>query len=523
MTVRLGAAVKISVADHRKFLDGLRSPAALRESAGIVSAGVNRTVAGDVVTYITTCVSELNKSSTLATTTTKIDVDVDADPDTDAVLVLLVAQEDPGDRPSKRDVLRAAGLPPGVAKDILKGIPARTDDPGIFPHDPAQFQPAMMQWVSQGAPSMVILARTDSGARDSAIKEVETAIPRAMRSAVSLVGIGRVLDEACDDFLVEHKISPLPPKTVSILRLTRHGLIEHYRAPLATRWPEHKRAASRLADYLEVCLRQVATDLGSYLTEETLAGTGTEQHADVSALSAELETVRSELTRTHASWERDQKALREARRRQREAEHALARVLDEDAPEEAEPIRTQPEESEPDTGPEATEPEVEPERSFESFAELLAAARSELSMVDIGDVDDAACTLDAHAKARVWRTRTWNTLVMMQRFAEQRELGVNTALRAWLENHPGPLILPDNVVPAETTLTASSPEFRRARTFRVPVEVDPDGSAYFGAHVRIEPGRRSPAPRLHYYDDSAGSGKVYVGYLGPHLPTRRGE
>src|SRR5699024_6872242 len=105
----------------------------------------------------------------------------------------------------------------------------------------------------------------------------------------------------------------------------------------------------------------------------------------------------------------------------------------------------------------------------------------------------------------------------------QRELGANTALRAWLENHPGPLILPDNVVPAETTHTASSPEFRQARTFRVPVEVDPDGSAYFGAHVRIEPGRTSPAPRLHYYDDSAGSGKVYVGYLGPHLPSRRGE
>src|SRR5699024_3429890 len=176
-------------------------------------------------------------------------------------------------------------------------------------------------------------------------------------------------------------------------------------------------------------------------------------------------------------------------------------ALGEDAPEEAEPTRTDPEVPEPEAAPETAEPEVEPEvepeRSFESFAELLTAARSELNMVNIGDVDDTACTLDAHAKARVWRTRTWNTLVMMQRFAEQRELGASTALRAWLENHPGPLILPDNVVPAETTLTASSPEFRRARTFRVPVEVDPDGSAYFGAHVRIEPGRTSPAPRLH--------------------------
>src|SRR5699024_12224823 len=148
-----------------------------------------------------------------------------------------------------------------------------------------------------------------------------------------------------------------------------------------------------------------------------------------------------------ASWERDEKALREARRRQREAEHALALARGEDAAEEAEPTRTDPEVPEPEVAPETAqpeaEPEVEPERSFESFAELLAAARTELNMVDIGDVDDTACTLDAHAKARVWRTRTWNTLVMMQRFAEQRELGASTALRAWLENHPGPLILPD--------------------------------------------------------------------------------
>jgi len=527
VTVRIGTAVKISVADHRKFLDRLRSPAALRESAGIVSAGINRTVTGDTVTYITTCVSELNKSSTLATTTTKVnlavDTDPDPDPDRDTGLVLLVAQEDHGDRPSKRDVLRAAGLPEGVAKDMLTGLPARTRDPAAFPNVPSEFWPVMTQWMSQHVPSMVVLVRTDCGLDGRAIKEVEEATPRAMRSAVSLIGVRSKISEACDEFLLKHKISPLPAESVSILRLTRHGLIEHYRASLATRWIENKRAATRLADYLEVSLRQVATDLGSYLTEETLAGTGTDQPADVSALSAELETVRSELKKTQASWERDEKALREARRRQREAEHALALALGEDAPEEAEPTRAEPEAPEIEIAPASAEPEVESERSFESFSELLAAARSELSKVDIGDVDDAACTLDAHAKARVWRTRTWNTLVMMQRFAEQRELGANTALRAWLENHPGPLILPDNVVPAETTHTASSPEFRQARTFRVPVEVDPDGSAYFGAHVRIEPGRTSPAPRLHYYDDSAGSGKVYVGYLGPHLPSRRGE
>lgn len=36
------------------------------------------------------------------------------------------------------------------------------------------------------------------------------------------------------------------------------------------------------------------------------------------------------------------------------------------------------------------------------------------------------------------------------------------------------------------------------------------------AHLKIG-GGNTIAPRLHFYDDCPRSGKVYVGYLGPHL------
>jgi hypothetical protein len=29
------------------------------------------------------------------------------------------------------------------------------------------------------------------------------------------------------------------------------------------------------------------------------------------------------------------------------------------------------------------------------------------------------------------------------------------------------------------------------------------------------------SPRLHYIDDTAKTGKVYVGYIGRHLPTKQ--
>ena len=41
-----------------------------------------------------------------------------------------------------------------------------------------------------------------------------------------------------------------------------------------------------------------------------------------------------------------------------------------------------------------------------------------------------------------------------------------------------------------------------------------------GAHVRIAK-YGSVSPRMHYYNDAAGTGKIYVGYIGPHLPNFR--
>ena len=42
------------------------------------------------------------------------------------------------------------------------------------------------------------------------------------------------------------------------------------------------------------------------------------------------------------------------------------------------------------------------------------------------------------------------------------------------------------------------------------------------AHLKLSNG--SLAPRLYFYDDTGkdgNTGKVHVGYIGPHLPTKR--
>lgn len=57
------------------------------------------------------------------------------------------------------------------------------------------------------------------------------------------------------------------------------------------------------------------------------------------------------------------------------------------------------------------------------------------------------------------------------------------------------------------------------RVFPVPASVTETGYVLMIAHFKLaQIGRFSP--RMHYFDDTAGSGRVYIGYLGRHLTNR---
>lgn len=58
----------------------------------------------------------------------------------------------------------------------------------------------------------------------------------------------------------------------------------------------------------------------------------------------------------------------------------------------------------------------------------------------------------------------------------------------------------------------------RARSFPVDSVLRLDGRLEMTSHIRIDQGETSP--RLYFYDDTRGTtGKIHVGYIGPHLPT----
>lgn len=152
---------------------------------------------------------------------------------------------------------------------------------------------------------------------------------------------------------------------------------------------------------------------------------------------------------------------------------------------------------------------------FTSFAQLLDAGRTELAGLAIGDhVADVASALDGNIRTSRWLERA-GTLSPPQCVCHNHLPGDFASYVDGYGAEHG--LTPSMVARCESRMVDTTDRFRAARTFRVPTEVDDSGWTYFPTHVRIERGGRV-APRLHFLDDTGGrTGRVHVGYLGPHL------
>lgn len=131
---------------------------------------------------------------------------------------------------------------------------------------------------------------------------------------------------------------------------------------------------------------------------------------------------------------------------------------------------------------------------------------------------DGAERLDKDPRSRVWAAKLHLVLCALDCWAQSCHEG---DFRRYCETSPTGL----PVVPAtwaacdEPPATKNNLRYSKARTFTVPAQVDPSGEIFMGSHIIL--GNGGTAPRLHYHDDRRGStGKVLIGYVGPHLPTR---
>ncbi len=168
------------------------------------------------------------------------------------------------------------------------------------------------------------------------------------------------------------------------------------------------------------------------------------------------------------------------------------------------------------------EPDSSVPGSWVELGELLAEATEHLVFPNW---DAVGQVLPAQ---RSWLSRTLRACQALEDYADCRVQAVKDGgelpndlvhFAAYLTSQRRNAAIPASMWSmGEGMAVVNSARLYERRIFPVPLGVSPSGAAYMGAHLRIGNGRVW-SPRMHLLDDTANTGKIIIGYVGPHLPT----
>ncbi|GHI97179.1 hypothetical protein [Streptomyces olivaceus] len=153
----------------------------------------------------------------------------------------------------------------------------------------------------------------------------------------------------------------------------------------------------------------------------------------------------------------------------------------------------------------------------ETFSELLDRL-PELTGISFTGNLKTTRSLDSQSVDN-WLHVAWDGLLALDHYARSAAADATSGdFLSWCKSDasstfPFPTA---KVAMRESDSVARKTKLRNERMLPVPEAVAPDGRVFMQAHLKIG-GGNTIAPRLHFYDDCPRSGKVYVGYLGPHL------
>ena len=157
-----------------------------------------------------------------------------------------------------------------------------------------------------------------------------------------------------------------------------------------------------------------------------------------------------------------------------------------------------------------------------SFAELLERLDEHMlsCVIFTGDPKNAL-ELDDFDPLGTWAAKSWDVLRVLDGYAAARRHGeFSKGVHAYLGHTPPgrPGYPPGAHSTQESELVERSPRLRKLRVFPVPGDIHPDGAIFMDAHFKIAR-KGLVSPRIYYLDDASQTGKIYVGYIGKHLPN----
>ncbi len=134
--------------------------------------------------------------------------------------------------------------------------------------------------------------------------------------------------------------------------------------------------------------------------------------------------------------------------------------------------------------------------------------------------------LDAALESGPWGQTSWEALRALHAYGAELAAGKDPgSLWTWCENSRHPLAwraTTKKLSMTESESVENNEKFRRRRVLPVSRDVDPSGRVYMPAHIKVAEGGGDLAPRI-YFHPSRETGKVHVGYFGPHsnMPNTR--
>lgn len=131
--------------------------------------------------------------------------------------------------------------------------------------------------------------------------------------------------------------------------------------------------------------------------------------------------------------------------------------------------------------------------------------------------------LDRSSGSSSWARSSQRALRALQSYADAKvtkDFAGN--FKMWCETPPpGAYAIPaGKVARDESESVRNNARRSRERKFAVPLELSQSGYVFMGAHIRIGTSGKI-SPRLYFHDATARTSKIFIGYIGPHLITRR--
>jgi len=177
-----------------------------------------------------------------------------------------------------------------------------------------------------------------------------------------------------------------------------------------------------------------------------------------------------------------------------------------------------------------SEPEVDAQWQAPASAIELAtlltggSEKPHLAFDRVEFTGDLADVEELHKRDSIGRysNALWEYVQVLYDYVGQRRDGYAGSVHMYLtdDKRPGRKCSPQRHAAGESEAVQNNVAWAAERNLPVPTSVDASGHIPMKAHFK--PTHKDTfAPRMHYYDDTANSGKVYIGYIGRHLTNTK--